>query len=239
MKQPNREKKTKADITAYMRDRLGISVEQAGRYMQALAEYITISLSQDNEVLLAKLGKLIVKRGQRNTIKFRPSPTLVDYIAATQRNNFEMAILDYIQEESNNEKTKQHKINQRLVTWKRINTTFDRYPMTRYNLLPYHLLAYLQRDFPYKRDWKHPLSGEVHPWEQIKEKILIYRNMDINGYMVLYTMWICIDDRKARLARWDISNETLTYQLQKALDAILFMLCFPELEPENIKSLYG
>lgn len=234
-----KELKSKADITSYMRERLGISFEQASRYMQALGEFISIHLSKDEDVRLSRIGTLSVKRGRRNTVKFKPSPFLVDYIALAQRNDFELALLDYVQAQTEKEKSREEKIEKRLTTWKRINTTFDKYPMTRFNLVIYHLLAYLQRDFPYKKDWRHPLSNEVYRWELIKEKILIYRNMDINGYMVLYTMWICIDDRKARLARWDICNDTLTNQLQKALDCIMFMLCYPELEPEDLKLLYG
>lgn len=102
------------------------------------------------------------------------------------------------------------------------------------NVVRNSLLLYLKHEFPYKLDWKHPVTNEVFPASTIEEKISRFKTVNPQAYRALWILFTTSATRSFIASRMLISTSTLRRIWDNALDILLFMLIYPKLDPGTI-----
>lgn len=100
-------------------------------------------------------------------------------------------------------------------------------------------LEYLRREFPYKKDWKHPSSGHVFKHEEIKSVLKDYMKMDSKSYRVLWYLWTTQGTRAFVAEMVNFSSPTVKRMWNRSINTLMLMLLFPELQPESFVLFNG
>lgn len=103
-----------------------------------------------------------------------------------------------------------------------------------YNQLKQSLLRYLQQEYPLGNSWTHPVSKEVFEAATIRRALFIYKELDPDGYLVLWCLWLNIQNRRALAERLGLEAMSLRLRWIRATDSLLFILLNPDLEPPTL-----
>jgi len=221
---------SRGELYEYISRRVGVSQATAKECLTALGEYTAIKLGAGLKVSLPGIGVLNrVKVKQRSVLKLSTSSVLSTYLSLARP-----LAQDYFLKHGRKPPT-------RLTQFDRwINQKGEAYlaqisknpiSLKWFNPVHYSLLAYLQSSFIWGHSWEHPISHETYSPELIRTKLLAYKHIDLVSYQKLFLVWVNLKDRRPRAKRFGWSEESLYEGWKKALNGVLLLLLFPELDP--------
>lgn len=91
------------------------------------------------------------------------------------------------------------------------------------------LLYYLINDFPYGKDWVHPITYESYKCSCIKTALLILKELNPERYKILWALWATRKTVSSLSNRFYCSVQTIKRQWERAIDSLILLLFFPEL----------
>ena len=222
----------------YLQQKRGISQSLSKMLVKDIVDFIVCSLCLKDKVGVADLGTftLIPNPNYGARIKYRPHRKLKEIVKSY--------ILEKRQKVSDKDE-------EDLVTF----TEEEDYPITEWkvdlssedighkegvkgNIVRRSLLLYLKKEFPHGEDWKHPVSNHFYSFDLIKEKLEFYRNNCPENYSLLWSLWLSQRSRIVLAEQYKLSASSVNRKWSDAIDCILNLIQFPELEPEVISSLY-
>lgn len=99
------------------------------------------------------------------------------------------------------------------------------------NVVRNSLLTYIKEDFPYKKNWKHPVTNEEYTSATIHNKLLQLKTLNPQAYRALWVLFTTSANRSFVACRLLISTSTLRRIWDRGLDTLLLMLVFDDLDP--------
>lgn len=93
-------------------------------------------------------------------------------------------------------------------------------------------LHYLKNDFPYGVDWIHPSSKEVWSSEQIKDTLVRVKRLNPENYKVLWALWMTKETNEFIARRLCYSTTVIKKKWEKAINAVMILLLYPDLDDE-------
>lgn len=221
---------SRGELYEYISRRVGVSQATAKECLTALGEYTAIKLGAGLKVSLPGIGVLQrVKVKQRASLKLSTSSVLSTYLALARPLK-----QDYFLKHGRTPPARLTQfdrwINQKGATYL---AQISRNPLSLkwFNPVHYSLLAYLQSTFIWGHPWSHPISHETYPAELIRSKLLAYKHIDLESYQKLFLVWVNLKDRRPRAKQFGWSEQSLYDGWKKALNGVLLLLLFPELDP--------
>ena len=100
------------------------------------------------------------------------------------------------------------------------------------------LLEYFRHRFSLRQDWKHPFTNEVYEHRRVREVLERYKHLNPENYRALWMLWTTQAPRSYIAEAFYVSGSTLRRRWDDAIDVLLFMLLFPELQPDVVVKLY-
>jgi hypothetical protein len=100
------------------------------------------------------------------------------------------------------------------------------------NVVRKSFIDYLRKEFPYKKDWKHPING-TYSHDEIRRVISEYKLMNSGQYRYLWWLWTCQGSRSFIAEIMNVSSPTVRRAWDKSINVIMLMLYFPELKPDE------
>jgi hypothetical protein len=100
------------------------------------------------------------------------------------------------------------------------------------------LLLYLQQKFPYDLDWCHPVTNNIYSHTRIADKLKMYRQVDVEGYNILYSVWLGISDRCELIGQIGLSEILFEKKLRQVMDSVVLLIVYSDLESEGLLSCY-
>lgn len=100
---------------------------------------------------------------------------------------------------------------------------------------------YLKEGFPHELSWTHPCSSRklVFSHELIKSKLEAYKLLNRGNYRALWCLYTTGQSRAFIADHFNFSGSSIKRRWNRAIDCIMIMLMFPELEPEVPVNLYN
>lgn len=99
------------------------------------------------------------------------------------------------------------------------------------NVVRNSLLTYIKEDFPYQKNWKHPVTDDEFTSSFIHEKLLQLKTLNPQAYKALWILFTTSANRNFVACRLLISTSTLRRIWDRGLDTLLLMLVFDDLDP--------
>jgi len=90
-------------------------------------------------------------------------------------------------------------------------------------------IKYLRTEFGYGCDWTHPITGVVFKHSLIKEKLQEYMKYNEEYYSCLWALWTTRQSRAKIASYFHHSASTIKRRWKAAIDIIMIMLLYPEL----------
>ncbi len=117
------------------------------------------------------------------------------------------------------------------------NEEKDGRPANNPDIVRTSFINYLRSSFPYGKHWEHP-SGVVFTHALIKEKLEKYKMLNRGNYKALWCLWTTQQTRAFIAENFNFSGSSIKRRWNRAIDTLLVMLLFPELEPQTPVNLY-
>jgi nucleoid DNA-binding protein len=221
---------SRGELYQYLSKRVGISKATAKDCLTALSEYTAIQLGEGLKVTLPGIGVLSrTKVNQRARLKITTGSVLSKYLSLARPLKREYFLKHGLKPPT------------RLTQFDRwINQAGTAYlaqvsknPLSTkwFNTVHFSLLAYLQSSFIWGHVWVHPISHETFSADLIKTKLVAYQHIDLDSYQKLFLVWINLNDRHRTAESFGWSEQVLYEGWKKALNGLLLLLLFPELDP--------
>lgn len=238
----------------------GVSRAQAKRLVDELCNVVLLMLkeSKQHKVILPKLGEFLFCP-ENNTLSFKPIGAAVEFLGVN--GDFQKISLSqvsdlstYYIESLNSDLNKELNISPLENTLAgqlsildilnesvEIPSKADHLKQIRRPNNPDPVrkafMDYLKWQFAVSKDWVHP-SGTIYTHADIKASLKKYKILNPLNYRALWTRWQSDQSREFIAAHFGFSSSTIRRRWDEAISSILAMLIFPELTPENIRSLY-
>lgn len=224
-------------VENYLQHKLGVSQSMAGAILRAITEWISLKLRRREPAIMPYIGKIVLGiTSQRKRLKYYPGKTLQNRINAElyKESSFLIAIKE-IRQKLGLQLQKEAEVVIELEEELRT----ERKPKVKdqQDVLRYKLIYYFQRHYPHKLDWQHPVTHKNYPWQTIYNNLYIIKKSSWRDYRILLTTLVRIDDRRYLLKRWKMTKTEYNNCLQRALDALLMLLEFPELSDTEVTSI--
>jgi hypothetical protein len=97
------------------------------------------------------------------------------------------------------------------------------------------LLEYIKHDFPYQKDWYHPITGDRFDYKQIQICIEKFKGFNRQAYKALFILFSTNATRSFIASRMLVSTSTLRRIWDSAIDTLLFLMIYPSLDPGSIE----
>lgn len=98
-----------------------------------------------------------------------------------------------------------------------------------------HFQNYLKTEYMYSLDWVHPVSKDIYSHDSIKNVIAQYKHLSPSNYKALWALWTSSTNREALASLFSYSASTIKRRWDEGVDAILFLLIWPELNIKDLK----
>jgi len=102
------------------------------------------------------------------------------------------------------------------------------------NIVRQSLLNYIKHEFPYQKDWQHPVTKDSFSSDQIEKCLEKFKGFNRQAYKALYILITTNASRSFVAGRMLVSTSTLRRIWDNAIDILLLMLMFPSLDPGEI-----
>ena len=94
------------------------------------------------------------------------------------------------------------------------------------------MLTYLKEQFPYGKDWIHPITYERYSCNSIKTALLLLQEMNPEKYRILWALWTTRKDSIYLANKFYCSVQTIKRQWERAVDLLVLFLFFPDLNSD-------
>lgn len=219
---------SKGDVYTYLCLRLGLSKPAARQYLNALAEYFAITLGHGLAIELPNIGSLKLKYKSFYKIAFAMHPRLRRLVNTVRPAYTTYLKNNGIDQISNHVKDTLQKYALRKKPIQADRSLLD-HPIQR------SFLKYLQNDLIWDQDWEHPLTNQVIAAEQVRAALSKYRQLNILSYQLLFLVWLGTGHRQIKLKYYQINEQELYVEWTRAVNNILLLLLFPELDPKLLE----
>jgi len=98
-------------------------------------------------------------------------------------------------------------------------------------------ISYLMTEFPHQQSWTHPTTLQEFSHSSILSILSRYKQTNPERYKALYVLFTTQKTRAFVAERLFISSSTVRRHWDKAIDTVMVMLLYPELEADTL-SLY-
>lgn len=211
----------------FLRAKRGLPKSVSRQVVNDLVDFIICSLCQQNRVHIPGLGSFTRTPDSRYgaRLKFRPT-SKVKAIIRQGMDEQHQSVLNYIEEDMDvappspppNELGKDRPNGE--------------------NMIRSSFLYYLRSGFPYGKDWEHPLTGSLFSQQLIKDKLEFYKEYYPENYNLLYALWTNQQSREKLATQYKYSASTIQRRWNDAINCVLALILFPELEPDVPLRLY-
>lgn len=231
-------------ISEYISSRVGISMPQATRVVKALSEFITINLSNGFAVNIQRVGVLsLVFKNKIFRAAFNASTDLLEFNKEyrktaphpyLRKHNLDIvpsptkrlrSAEDYLQRQATYTQDKVH----RLSHVKKIFLKDTNY-------LRLNFLRYLQQQFPYGHSWTHPTTGNVYEAEAVYKKIAAYKELDPDGFKLLWLVWVG-NGTRIKTRQNGLASSNIKSSWHDTVDSLMLLILFSDLEPTLLVTL--
>lgn len=213
----------------HLQHKLGLEPKLARKVVQSLREYFLIQLSSGEDLIIRGLGKFKLRAGSRRRIVYTASEEvykLLTSLEKTGKMRVPVSDLEKIVVARLKQKTAKIEQETSFVLAKRD-----------YSQVQTSLLLYLYRDFKYQLPWKHPATRVEYSHADIIKALLILKEFDPQGYLIVWILWVSVKSRSRLAKRLSLNYEQLYTKWLKAVDTLLLVIAYPQLTPTNLDLL--
>lgn len=213
----------------HLQHKLGLEPKLASKVVQSLREYFLVQLSSGEDLIIRGLGKFKLRAGNRRRIAYTASEEvykLLTSLEKTGKMRVPVSDLEKIVVARLKQKTAKIEQETRFVLAKRD-----------YSQVQTSLLLYLYRDFKYQLPWKHPATKVEYSHADIVKALLILKEFDPQGYLIVWIVWVSVKSRARLAKRLNLNYEQLYTKWLKAVDTLLLVIAYPQLTPTNLDIL--
>ncbi len=224
----------KQSLADYLSERLDINPETCRRIVWAIREYILITLSEDKQLTIRGLGQFrLTVRKSRRRINFTPSTELYNYLDDIARTTGRDLSISKIEN-----RVRAHVAKKLSELRKELNVEQEPLNNNASNACRLSLLKYLQQEFPYYQSWTHPVTKKEYSYSDILKAVNTYRQLvSDRSYLVVWSLWIAVEARMKMAELFKLSPAGIRTKWERSVDALLFIISHPELQPSNLKIL--
>lgn len=225
---------TKLSLAEYLSERLGLKEETCRRVVWAVREYILITLAENKQLTIRGLGQFRLSlNNSRRRINFTASEELYNYlddIAKTTGKDLSASPIE-------------NKIRARVAKKlnelkKELNVEHKELHTSTTGACRLSLLKYLQQEFPYYQSWTHPVTNKQYSYAEVLKALKVYRHLvSDKAYLIVWSLWVAIEVRIKIANMFKITPKLLRTRWERSVDALLFIIGHPELQPSNLKIL--
>lgn len=225
-------------LIKYLKEKRGISKFLSNLIIKDIIDFVICSLCLYDKIGISDLGTFTVIPNEYYgaRIKYRPSKKLKsavqDYKLKNQGAVGEADVDDLITFSEADDSPAEN-----------IEADFNtedigRKDGTKGNVIRKSFLDYLKKEFCHGEDWKHPISNQYYSFDLIKETLKEYKKGYPENYSLLWALWTTQKTRVILAEQYKLSPSSVQRRWYDAIDCILLMLQFPELEPDIPLNLY-
>jgi nucleoid DNA-binding protein len=236
----------KSDLVHYIQHTIGLSENKAKSIIKKTFEWIMLNLALSKKVYIKEFGIFSQKSTEtRATISFTPDKRLKNIaieaklLLNTQEGVEEEGEEEEEEEEEDNILTPEQEYIKRLFKELKENSVYKpthTFQQHRHNLEAHEvrnsMIIYLKEDFPYGRDWIHPVTYNRFSCSSIKSALLILQELNPEKYRVLWALWTTRKDSIYLANKFYCSVQTIKRQWERAVDLLVLFLFFPELNSD-------
>lgn len=217
-------------LLKYLRAKRGIPKSIGKVIVKDIVEFVICSISEQNRVHIPELGSFSRNPNPGKvgaTVKFKPTQKMKDCVRSIRSmEGSEKSVIEYI---SSDRDVAPPSPSPKDLGKDRRNGE---------NIIRSSFLHYLRHDFPFGKDWEHPLSNHRFSQQLIKEKLEFYKHHYPENYDLLYALWTTQKNREELSRRHKFSASTVQRRWNNAISCLLTLIMFPELEPSIPIQLY-
>lgn len=103
------------------------------------------------------------------------------------------------------------------------------------HLIRNSMFDYLKQDFPYGKDWIHPVTYTRYRHSTMETALKLLREVNPQAYKILWAMWTSRKGSKILADGFFFSPTTLKRHCEKAIDILALLLFFPDLHIELLE----
>lgn len=243
----------KTDLIHYIQHTVGLSENKSKIIIKKVFEWITLNLALNHKVSIKEFGifyNTYVKRKNCNhpttqeeitisetaRVVFKPEKSLKTKVqpALTQLNK------DHTYTSPNPKVDKLFNEIREGLKYDPTNVIKQERHKYAVHDVRSSLLTYLKMDFPYGKDWIHPITYERYACKAIKTALLVVQELNPEQYRILWALWTTRKDSIYLSTRFYCSVQTIKRQWERAIDLLALILFFPELNADisNVTKLY-
>jgi len=215
------------DLLNYIKLKRGIAKSVAKAIIEDYSDFLICSLCEQNRVHIPSLGSFVTVQSPRYglRIKFRPTNKLKHIVKGLEDIKEKNKSITRFMLEGDYEKEEDIPISPTAEELGRDKEGGENYVRRSF-------INYLKEDLPYGRDWEHPISGDLISQQLIKEKLEFYREENPEGYYLLWSLWTSQNTREGMATKHNYSSSSVQRRWNEAINTILTLILFPELEPK-------
>lgn len=215
------------DLLTYIKLKRGIAKSVAKSIIKDYSDFIVCSLCEQDRVHIPGLGSFVTIPSSRYgmRIKFRPTHKFKRIIKGLEDpEDHYSPVTKLIWRESHD--------NEKDIPISPTAEELGRDKEGGENIIRRSFINYLKEDLPYGKDWKHPLSENLVSQQLIKEKLEFYRQDNPEGYYLLWSLWTSQNTREGVAIKHNYSSSSVQRRWNEAINTLLTLILFPELEPK-------
>lgn len=225
-------------IENYLQHKLGVSHSLANAFLRALTEWISLKLRRRQVALLPYIGKFTLKvTSKAKRAHYEAGQTLK--LRIREELNKESLFLASLSELRSKLNIQQDKVNKKhipeleeeLRTERRVVIKDER------DIVRFNLVYYFQRHYPYRADWKHPITNKTYSWDYLQKLLAMVKKTSWRDYRILLTAFIRIDDRRYLLKQWHMTRSEYKRSLRQSLDTLIMLLEVPEMTESELAAM--
>lgn len=235
--------KTLTNLKQYLRHRLGYPEPMIDGFIKAFLEFVVLNLTLYGTAQIRGLGRLIYQKTRSTSIvKFKVSDPFICRLKENPNLDYNLAInkIKNILNQSSPETFYQPSDGELQVLTQSLRHDIEPEQLAqrvKENYIQYHFIDYLQRRYPLRYDWQHPVTKKVYTYLAVEKACSRLRDLNTMSYKILLTTWISITERKEITTLWGLNNLSYTKEILKAVDGVLVALLTPGMESVELSSV--